>query len=522
MPNRCTWIAVLLLVTAALLRVFAWHGEMSPDASVYAQYAWQLGHGQLDLSTDDKYIHRLPVYTPVALQYRAFGVSTASTQLWPLLCSLLQIAMAMLFARRWFGWGTALVAGLLLSCYPLDVLETARLMPDVPLAMLMGLAGLLWLDSTAEERGRAKWLALASGIALGLAAVVRLYAVILIAVFLVDAIFAPRRRLRLGMAALGFGGVGVLLLALYAVAAGNPLEPFQVVGDVYASGVLAEGARLSYYPAHLLPPWPATGVYPLLLLLTVALSTLQMESRRRRLLLWLAVLVVFLQLGSMSLSEYVPILKRTRFLTILSVPAAVFVASVLAGLAGWADERLAWMPRRRIWILLSRITVIASLALTSAMSVRVISRAGSFEAARADAYREICGELRAEPEQVVVVDHWRTTIRLAYYLGFEEGARSYEGAEDQLRMDPEHQPPESRFRYLSWYDSPEQIPPQALVIVDQEVLADSALLTDAERTFRESDIPSWAWPPSEHWDSLVDSAGLHLYRSTLVELRASE
>jgi len=132
MPNRFTWIAVLLLVTAALLRVFAWHGEMSPDASVYAQYAWQLGHGQLDLSTDDQYIHRLPVYAPVAPLYRAFGVSTASTLLWPLLCSLLQIAMAMLFARRLFGWSAALVAGLLLSCYPLDVLESARLMPDVP------------------------------------------------------------------------------------------------------------------------------------------------------------------------------------------------------------------------------------------------------------------------------------------------------------------------------------------------------------------------------------------------------
>ncbi|NNK48641.1 MAG: hypothetical protein HKP01_07195, partial [Gemmatimonadetes bacterium] len=235
-------VASVLLV-ALVLRLFALSGEMGPDSTVYAQYAWNLLHAEFSLDSGSWYAHRLPVFAPVSVVYSIAGVGKTSTSAWPLLVSLLQVAAAFWLGRRLFGTPAGWIAGLVLATLPLDAIEATRLMPDVIFGAFAGIAGALWMAGPSGRRT-----GLGAGVLLALATVVRPYALLLLPLFVVDAWFVDDRRRMLPWVAAGLAIVVVPLLSVYALETGDPLYRWRVVSSAYSSGVMAEGSAFEFYP----------------------------------------------------------------------------------------------------------------------------------------------------------------------------------------------------------------------------------------------------------------------------------
>ena len=496
-------LGILLLATG--LRARALSGEMGPDSTVYAQYAWNLLHGDFSLGNSNQYTHRLPVFAPVSLFYAVGGVGRVTTAAWPLLLSLVGIATAFWLGRRLFGSAAGVIAALVLATLPLDAIEAGRLMPDVVMGSLIGLSGAVWMG--ARDRGRLA--GVASGILVALAAGVRPYSLLMLPLFVADAWATPDRRRRLLWVALGIVIVLVPGGIAYAVQTGDPLYRLHVISGLYSSGVLGEGARFEYYPRLIRMPWHETGLHPLLLVGCVLLCLPRPGPERARLLLWLGAFFGFLQFGSMSLTEWVPILKRIRFLTPLSLPAAVLVGSVVAGVAGWTGETRWWTRARGAWRSLLRVGVGAGLAGLLALCIWQIELDRRERLPRFEAFDAIAARLQHGDS--IVVDHWRTSIRLAWHLGYEFGAHYYL-VDDRHRMDPDAQAPDAEMGYLRWYANADDVP-AGWVVTDEETLAGMRRLGDLQRTFADEDVPEWALQLPEDWQLEVERAGLRLYRT---------
>ena len=387
--------------------------------------------------------------------------------------------------------------------------EAGRLMPDVILGALLGLAGTAWMVPRSDSR---RTPGIAAGALVGLAAVVRPYALLGLLLLAADALARRALRPRLPWLAAGLAVVALPLLLWYAIDTGDPLFRVRVVSSIYGSGVIAEGARLGYYPGLMWTPWHATGLHPLLLTGCMGIALMGPGRDRLRLLAWIGAFFLFLQFGSMSLTDWVPILKRLRFLTPLSLPAAVLIGSVLAGLGGWTGEQRFWTSSTG-WIRRGlRAGITLGLLGLIALCVWRVDLDRNKRVPRYEAFEMVSARLLEEPATPVLVDHWRTAIRLAHHLHFEAGAYYYRDADDRVRMDREHLPPDSRLGYLRWYPMVDEIP-AAFIVVDREALADAMALAREGRTYAEGDIPLYAAEPPAGWILELEHAGLRLYRS---------
>jgi 4-amino-4-deoxy-L-arabinose transferase-like glycosyltransferase len=506
LPLRDAMLLVGVTLLAFALRWYALSGEMGPDSTVYAQYAWNVLQGDFTLGSPDQYTHRLPVFVPVSLFYALAGVGRVTTAAWPMLLSLAQVVAAFLLGRKLFGPATGVFAGLLLASFPLDAIEAGRLMPDVIMGSLIGISGAVWMASPDRST---RWTGLASGLLLTLATAVRPYALLMLPLFVADSLVQPRLRRRLPWVGLGVLAMAAPVTAAYALTTGDPFYRAGVISAVYASGVLAEGAGLYYYPRLIWTPWHPTGLHPLLLSGSVLICLIGGPGRERvRLLAWIAAFLGFLQFGSMSLSEWVPILKRIRFLTPVSLPASVLAGSVVAGVAGWTAERRWWTSARGRLRTALRAGALIVLAGLLALCIWRIDLDRSSRVPRYEAFEAVA--LRVAGADPIIVDHWRTAIRLAYHLEFTSGAHYYRN-DDRARMDRDRQHPDARLGYLRWYPDSNDVP-QSWVLIDEETLAGLRRFAGEGRTFAESDVPAWALDPPPDWSLEFEGAGLRLYR----------
>jgi 4-amino-4-deoxy-L-arabinose transferase-like glycosyltransferase len=133
----------LLLVLILLLHVAVWL-LMKPvwpfsDDYCYAYHADQLNRHGLVFSGNE-FQERIGVYLPVSFFFRCFGVNPYSVALWPLLVSLLSIALCYLFVRKIADEVSALITAFLVSINLLQITYSVALFPDIFIALYSGAA----------------------------------------------------------------------------------------------------------------------------------------------------------------------------------------------------------------------------------------------------------------------------------------------------------------------------------------------------------------------------------------------
>jgi 4-amino-4-deoxy-L-arabinose transferase-like glycosyltransferase len=133
------WRLPALLLAALALRLTFFTGCFGSDEVTYTEQALAIAQGHWARSD---YIGavRLGVSLPVGFLFWLLGRSEFVANLWSLLCSLGEIALVYLIAKRFWGERAAVLAGLVLAFTPLHAHFAGRLMADAPLAFFISLS----------------------------------------------------------------------------------------------------------------------------------------------------------------------------------------------------------------------------------------------------------------------------------------------------------------------------------------------------------------------------------------------
>ncbi len=412
------------------------------------------------------------------------------------------MALVIWLGRRLFDRTTAILAGVLVALNPLDAVHGSVLQPDTIMAALLAAAAGFWIASLEPEPRHPRAYPFLSGLCFALAVVTRENAAVLL-VFYVSSILWRKPRAR-GLLDAALGGALVIapLLAVYAVTTGDPFFRVRAVVEAYGAPVMQEGNRFGFYPSLLRHVRHAvTGLGPPLFALGLLGGLLRLNRSRAWLLLWALPILLYLQFGSMSVTHYVPILKRERFLAPLTAPLALLTASVLLEWTSGIVRRLLPDAPAGRWRTLRVAAVSLVLAVFAWNSVLIVRDQRRQSTATFQAFQSVVRVIEREPSLPVLFDHWRTGHRFSYYGGFRDGADLYRGGDDRKRMGQPGSFGDSRLGYLGWYPDPARIP-HALIVLDDDALERVRTADRFVGTYIRGDIPAYAYAPPATWRPL--------------------
>jgi len=353
-------LLIVVLVCAAAIRLYHFHGFNGFDDAEYAHFAHQIVRGEFEprgYTGPSVFPLRVGVIIPAALSFRLFGMSEHSMVLYPLLLSLAGILLVYVFSAELFGRVAGLIAAAVLAIVPGDFDIATQLLPDLPAAFFAALAvtTILMAERRFElDRWRLFAAGAAAGLCLGLAwlckesiAYLAPFCVLWIAIRLRE----KRWQLLYLWTGVAVGSIALLVgeMAVYAYQHGDALFRFHEIERNYRqweSSFFTEGSDFGWKTgesrAHalmhrLFVSGPATILQNRTLLFMPLLGVIATvhawRSRDRRYLipaLWLWTLVLMLNFSSSSTSVYTPLALFQRYLYPLLFPAVVLVAGLLA------------------------------------------------------------------------------------------------------------------------------------------------------------------------------------------------
>lgn len=340
------WITPLVIVLAALgVRLALFNGLFGSDDVVYVQRAFDVAAGRWTSSNYNgalRYGFNLPAGAFVYL----FGSSLAAVNLWPLLCSLVEIAATYAVASELAGRRTAACAAVLLATAPLHIAVASRVHADPVVSAFLTLSFACILLGLRRRSGS---LLFAAGLCIGSVYWVKELVAVTFVAFL--PLLPYFRRWPLGAARALTGAVLMVALncALMAVIAGDPFHLIKVVtGAVARNFVQAQGGEDSpgYYLRYL---WIDIRHVGLLGWLALCGAWLARPGRNPPsqaaaspgwgfIALWLFGLLLTLSVFPVSLSPLRFTMKQSNYLTLLLAPLALLAAFGLGRLPARASS----------------------------------------------------------------------------------------------------------------------------------------------------------------------------------------
>lgn len=357
-----------ILLLALLLRLAYYVGLGFADDLIYAEIVNRIINHS---STVLKSVFHARTFFIYAMSFFAyvFGYGEFSLTLFQLVCSLGGIILIYRLGSLLINKDTGLVGAFLLSFYPLDVIYTTQVMPDIPLAFFLGLNAYWFLKGEIEGRQHHYWYA---GVSLGLAYLIKAIALVqlLPLVIFMAGYSVLQRRIKIAHLLCILSVVMVVLLEMFyfKLSTGNFFEHFRLLSETYTKTVY-QGDRLrdvlDYYPKlvlllhyshfkYLYGFFFYVGGIMVLYVLCRLIATVvkkpdgyafsekpagtskdtEQSSRNIKrgisiLVVWLVFWFLYLQCGSMSLKNYVIMEKHERFLSLINFPFLLLLAFFL-------------------------------------------------------------------------------------------------------------------------------------------------------------------------------------------------
>lgn len=336
------WIILLAL----LLRVMFFHGISPSDQFTYSRMAADILQGNWEPGYHFEQTTRWGLLFPLALSYKLFGISDFSSALFPLFISLGTVAVGYFLAGFLGGMRAAVMTGIILAIFPLEIIYASQPMADGPLSfwLLLGLYYFVRADSPSELKHQRKFF-LFCGVALGLAYATKFTAV-LIAPFFLCLLFI-RRRIEWKWAWIGVGFLTIFLAeyCFFYYAVGDGLYRYNLVRNDQASNLLlsATGAGFNHeiwiYLYWMLVDFHTVGVSFIILLCLIIRRIFLFRSAPERilnniwmLLLWSVVLCLILSFYPQTIKPYLPIYKIEAYILMFSAPLLVALGALVARL----------------------------------------------------------------------------------------------------------------------------------------------------------------------------------------------
>lgn len=417
-------LALILLLALALRLVFL-HGIAPGDPFTYSLSAWDIAQGKWNPAYFYEQTTRWGLLFPLAASYRLFGVNDVSSLLWPLLTSLGTVIIAYLLALHLRGERAALLAGIIIATFPLEIVYATQPMADGPLSFWLLLS--LYCFVRAEQTGKHKqWFYFFSGFALALAYATKFVAVLIAPFFLL--VLLLRRRIEWNWAwlALGFLLVfGIEWLIFQKISGNGLLRLYLVLHDQASHAPVTAGGfqvqnGLWLYLYWMFVDFHYVGLsFVVFLLLGVqrvwcAVRLYRFGSAEKdkaatdhstpNVLLWLWALTFLVVLSAypVSIVPYIPLYKIEAYLLMFTAPLLVLIA---VRLSEYAQQ---WQA--------AAITLIALSSLSFVYLLHESYRA------HGDNARAIYAFAEAHPDRLVYA-HRSDQRYLQYFAGFQQNER---------------------------------------------------------------------------------------------------
>jgi 4-amino-4-deoxy-L-arabinose transferase-like glycosyltransferase len=430
-------VMMALILGAFLVRVFFFNGGIrGSDAYQYSLYAHQVETGQYRVDQINYHVgFRYMVIMPTALSYSLFGANDLSASIFPLLSSLLNILLVFFIGEKIFDGRIALIGGVLLIFYPLDVMLASCLGPDSFVAVLSSLVVLCYL--VAEEKKDAPiqsvTLFALSGLFIGVAISAKETSLFLYGVILLDQIIRRKRISSVLWISLGLAipliGEGIY----YYVATGDPLLRIRVLDNlktIIRKDYSDSAGSLLYYPKAMF----GLNLHGLALfcltwwLVSAGIFWAVIRKDKRVIFpaLWLILPLLGFEFGVQSLKEMTLISKNYTYLALVTPPAMLLCAYFLTEFTNLIilDEQ-----KRKLLITVS-ILLIACMSMygTYRLSLNIRDDAAP--------YISVADYLKDKPRRTICIHSPRWSLFLRYFLNYDprlDFRMIYDLDENQIR-----------------------------------------------------------------------------------------
>jgi 4-amino-4-deoxy-L-arabinose transferase-like glycosyltransferase len=349
-------ILAAIVVLALGLRLMFFTGFVGSDDSVYMEAAVDLAErgrwvGQ-DLASS-----RLGFVAASAAGIKVFGLNEFGAVSVSLVASLATVVLVYLLGRLYFDERAGLLAAAIFAFYPLNIVFSTILVPETLLSCLMA-AGLLAYAAGDRPRPLSLAASVGAGALFGLAYLVKEPAVLLLGALGLTwmVVLVRQRRIEKAWVAvvIGFTLIVAAEVLMRYLTTGTPFERFRISSQTITHGMATwqEEREQSYWYLYLRSMFVSFYQVGLLFyLLAGALLVAWMKKRRlpTPLVVWAAVILVYLAFGSVSFTSYVPLPKQPRYLEAITVPVILLTAGVLGPLLSGRQR----LPRTLTWAALA-------------------------------------------------------------------------------------------------------------------------------------------------------------------------
>jgi hypothetical protein len=326
------WLWVLLLCLFSLIiRAICFTGLIGSDDIGYYHFA-RLISQSLYVPTLHHYAFRYGLTLPVAMVYRIFGTTEWTTELVPYLASVASVPVLVVIGSRLFNFRVGMIAGLLLATFPLSIRYASILVPEPVAEMYILIAIALYLYA----QGRyALVFAITSGVFLGLAYLTKEWTLFVVPAILIDAIAERRWRVCFGVVA-GAIAIAVIEHGYYFASTGDLLLRSHALAQATRDPHAIEESKnlvhrlFTHYPRMMLVPDRNFGLHSFFTLALVPVAFFSLRWRQLRLpTLWALLPFLYMDFGSMSLSNYMPVFSAPRYLEIIYPPLFMIAGAVI-------------------------------------------------------------------------------------------------------------------------------------------------------------------------------------------------
>jgi hypothetical protein len=330
------WTAlVIVLASATIMRVAFFNGFFGSDDTVYLERSIAVAHSDWS-SSDYNGALRYGFNIPAGLLIAWMGVGTWTANLWPLLCSLGEIATVYVFAHRYAGRRVAVFSSMILATIPLHIAVATRIHADPVVSLFLTLSFVFFY---AAESARTLKLFFATGLSMGMVFWVKELAIVTLFGFFSYPPIYRRFDGRWVFVILGGLSMFAAHLALMQYVASDPLHLIKTVaGQVQKSFItqnLGEDGAGFYFHYLFLDP-KHTWLAPYLAVCGCVAAAVQCNGvasanrMQRYSVWWLLVLIGMLTFMPVSLSPLRLTMKQPNYMTLFLAPIALLAGQQLA------------------------------------------------------------------------------------------------------------------------------------------------------------------------------------------------
>jgi len=339
--TRRALLVAAIMAVALGLRLYYFVGVSLNDDMAYVGAARQIatGLGIHFYPLLSNVTLRFLMILPIAGAYRVFWESEFIACAYPLACSIVTVLLTYLLARRLFGWQVGIGAALLMAFFPMNIVYSTQLIPQVPLACAVTASLLclleadrLCLESDAHPRRRGAFLMAASGVLLGIGWMINEPAPFFLAIIVLYPLL--RKKVTRWHLAFVAGAFGVLLVEclVFKLATGDSLWRLKTIRNTV--NTIGTNIEFDYYPRAFFNlininfTWHE-GHFGLFCYLFVLATVFLLATRQKEVFFLLFgswIILLYFQFGVMTSSGR-PIGRWIRYIEML-LPCATIIVSL--------------------------------------------------------------------------------------------------------------------------------------------------------------------------------------------------